>query len=79
LNAGRFLLVADESLLDAMNVFFDFPLLSSFITLVAIVLIARTVLRIGGGSRRAGRDCANCGANMPWNAEYCRRCGSKLS
>jgi predicted amidophosphoribosyltransferase len=61
-----------------MNVFSDFPLLSSFITLVAILLIFRTLRRMGGNSTRAQRECENCGASLPWNAGYCRRCGSKL-
>jgi predicted amidophosphoribosyltransferase len=61
-----------------MNVFFDFPLFSSFVTLVAIVIIFRTLKMIGGNSSRAARDCEKCGASMPWNAGYCRRCGSKL-
>jgi predicted amidophosphoribosyltransferase len=61
-----------------MNVFFDFPLFSSFVTLVAIVVIFRTLKMIGGNSRPTARECEKCGASMPWKAVYCRRCGSKL-
>jgi predicted amidophosphoribosyltransferase len=42
------------------------------------VIIFRTLKMIGGNSSRAARDCEKCGASMPWNAGYCRRCGSKL-
>jgi predicted amidophosphoribosyltransferase len=61
-----------------MNVFTDFPLISLFVVTLAALLIARLAWKAGSGSR-AQRECPNCGLSLPTAAEYCRRCGKKLS
>jgi predicted amidophosphoribosyltransferase len=59
-----------------MNVFFDFPLLSSFVMLIAMFAIVRMIFRLSG--RHGEKLCVHCGQTMPWNAVFCRRCGQKL-
>ena len=60
-----------------MNVFLDFPLLSTFTALVMVFVIIKVVRSMGGTSQSLRKECTNCGETMPLNAGYCRRCGSK--
>jgi predicted amidophosphoribosyltransferase len=60
-----------------MGVFEQFPLLTVFvIAIVALVIISIGRERRG---RAAQVACPQCGAAQPRNANFCRRCGRKLS
>jgi hypothetical protein len=62
-----------------MNVFLDFPLLSSFVVIVSIIVIYKVAaFRHGVNQGKAARECQKCGTSSPWNASYCRRCGTKF-
>jgi hypothetical protein len=80
-----------------MVTFFEFPLLSIFVIVVALMVlfsilsprrpappplprpgIGRGNGVPGGAPAAPARTCANCGAQHPGYAAYCRRCGQKI-
>jgi rRNA maturation endonuclease Nob1 len=61
-----------------MDVFLDFPLLSVFITVVALFVFVKVLTALFRSPSRVERQCANCGMVLPGNANFCGRCGSKV-
>jgi ribosomal protein L40E len=63
-----------------MDLLLDYPLFSSFVVIVLIIVMFKVAsLSFGAAGRsRKTRVCGKCGTGLPRNASYCRHCGTKL-
>ncbi len=55
----------------------------TFVILVVVAVVFILLITSGSPNRRGQqgpqRACANCGATHPHFAQFCRRCGKRLS
>jgi hypothetical protein len=47
--------------------------------MVAVIVFVSVVFGKGHAGERVGKVCRNCGASHPGFAQFCRRCGQRLS
>ena len=59
-----------------MDMFADYPVFSTFVTVVLIFLLVKLVQRLNVAAAR--RTCTQCGTRHPKGAKFCRTCGEPL-